>query len=64
MSLVSVKVLECNGCGITHRLKNNTLTREWFGLRSEGWTRRRGKHWCPACGLGGEKKQARAEAGA
>ena len=54
MSLQAAKEIHCDGCGWWERLEAAALRDVWPELRKEGWTREKGKHWCPKCGFHGD----------
>lgn len=54
MSLLIAKEVWCDKCSESVRLDDGMMWLEWPGLRKEGWTRRKGKHFCPKCSKIGE----------
>tara|TARA_R110000772_G_C12944404_1_gene401348 strand:- start:46 stop:258 length:213 start_codon:yes stop_codon:yes gene_type:complete len=53
MSLQVAKELHCDGCGEWMRLEYDLMRYHWSELKKDGWTREKGKHFCPKCGLNG-----------
>ena len=51
MSLQTAKELSCDGvdCYVWIRLVTGFLQDQWKDLQKEGWTRSKGKHYCPDC---------------
>ena len=50
MSILTAKEIWCDQCGEWIRLDSGqTVNDEWVYLAKNGWTRGKGKHFCPLC---------------
>lgn len=49
VSIRTAKEIVCDACRCSERLDEPTVRAEWPSLSRSGWTRKRGKHFCPKC---------------
>jgi hypothetical protein len=49
MTIRIAKELSCDECAEWLPMDDWLMGRLWPFLKREGWTRRGGMHWCPAC---------------
>lgn len=56
MSIRIGKEIHCDGCGWWEPLEADLVRTCWPSMRREGWTRGKGKHYCPGCGFEGNSE--------